>query len=256
MSLFAFTPHPVPRWPIATQEALSIALPIIVMTLLGHPELGYIAGTGAFTVLFAGISPVVERAKILPFVAVGLIISAALGVLASGNDWLVTIGVAVVAIIGAVIALGFRLGTPGPVFFVLVFGLTAYILGIAPITGTAYLAAFASGCVFSYLLAMTPFVLPRARATKGRPLREPWCSSRSLTRMNLERWQAVQADSPAAFVVRDRRCVFRGSPGRAGCAGYPTSAIVVGSRSTSSPTVAVMTRRIAAAARVGLTSER
>ncbi|WP_152545430.1 hypothetical protein [Microbacterium sp. CH12i] len=100
MSFFAFAPNPVARWPIGIQAALGMAVPIIVLTLLGHPQLGYIAGTGAFTVLFASASPVVERAKILPFPAVGLIICAALGILVSGNPVLTVIGVAVVAIIG------------------------------------------------------------------------------------------------------------------------------------------------------------
>ncbi|WP_051606942.1 FUSC family protein [Microbacterium sp. CH12i] len=57
-------------------------------------------------------------------------------------------------------------------FFVLVYGLTAYVVGIAPVTGPMYLAAYTAGCLFSYLLALTPFVLSHARAVKARPLRE------------------------------------------------------------------------------------
>ena len=123
MSLFALAPKRGPRWHLATQAALGIAVPIAVMTMIGQPSLGYIAASGAFTVLFAGTAPVVERARILPFVAAGLIASAALGVAASASAWLVSIGVVVVAVVSAALAFGFRLGPPGPLFFVLVLSL-------------------------------------------------------------------------------------------------------------------------------------
>lgn len=172
MSLFALAPKRGPRWHLATQAALGIAVPIAVMTLLGEPSLGYIAASGAFTVLFAGTAPVIDRARILPFVAAGLILSAALGVAASANAWLVSIGVVVVAIASAALAFGFRLGPPGPLFFVLVFGLSAHVIASSPIAPLVYIAALAAGCLFSYLVAMAPLLRPRTRAITARPLRE------------------------------------------------------------------------------------
>lgn len=172
MSLFALAPKRGPRWHLATQAALGIAVPIAVMTLLGEPSLGYIAASGAFTVLFAGTAPVIDRARILPFVALGLIISAALGVVVSANAWLVSIGVVVVAIVSAVLAFGFRLGPPGPLFFVLVFGLSAHVAVSSPIAPIVYIAALAAGCAFSYLVAMVPLLLPRTRSVAATPLRE------------------------------------------------------------------------------------
>lgn len=172
MSLFAFGPSHGPRWPIGLQAALGIAAPIAVMTLIGRPALGFVAASGAFTVLFAGSSPVRERAKIQPFVAAALIVSAALGVLAAPSAWLTTIGVIVVAVGSAALAFGFRLGPPGPLFFVLEFGLSSHIAATAPIGGWTYLAAFAAGCAFSYLVSVSALVLPRARAAGSRPLRE------------------------------------------------------------------------------------
>ena len=114
----------------------------------------------------------VERARILPFVAAGLIASAALGVAASASAWLVSIGVVVVAVVSAALAFGFRLGPPGPLFFVLVFGLSAHVIVSSPIAPMVYIAALAAGCVFSYLIAMAPLLLPRARSVSARPLRE------------------------------------------------------------------------------------
>lgn len=172
MSLFAFAPARGPRWPIATQAALGIALPIAVMTLLGQAPLGYIAASGAFTVLFVGSAPVVERARVLPFVGLALIASAALGVAASANPWFVSIGVVLVAIGSAAASFAFRLGPPGPLFFVLVFGLSAHVVSGATVDPLVYVAALAAGCAFSYLVAMTPLLLPRVRRTTSRPLRE------------------------------------------------------------------------------------
>ncbi|WP_431074230.1 FUSC family protein [Microbacterium phyllosphaerae] len=172
MSLFALAPKRGPRWHLATQAALGIAVPIAAMTLLGEPSLGYIAASGAFTVLFAGTAPVIDRARILPFVAAGLILSAALGVALSASAVLVSIGVVVVAIVSAALAFGFRLGPPGPLFFVLVFGLSAHVIASSPIAPLVYIAALAAGCLFSYLVAMAPLLLPRSRTIAARPLRE------------------------------------------------------------------------------------
>lgn len=172
MSLFAFAPSRGPRWQLALQAALGIAVPIAVMTLAGRPTLGYIAASGAFTALHLGALPVVERAKALPIVAALLLACAGLGVLAAGDLWLSSIGLVVVSIAVAALAYGFRLGPPGPLFFVLVFGLSASIVGTGAIDGGVYLAALGAGCAFSYLLSLTPLVLPWVRGKTARPVRE------------------------------------------------------------------------------------
>ena len=172
MSLFALSPSRGPRWQLGLQAALGIAVPIAVMTLLGQPMLGYIAASGAFTVLFAGSLPVVERAVMLPFVAAGLIACAALGVAAAHTPPLIAIGIVLVAALSATLAFGFRLGPPGPLFFVLVFGLSATVVRSAPITPLGYIAAISAGCAFSYLVAVSPLLLARVRAHQPRPLRD------------------------------------------------------------------------------------
>lgn len=172
MSLFAFAPSRGPRWPLAIQAALGISVPIAVLTLLGQASLGYIAASGAFTVLFLGSAPVIDRIRVLPLVAAGLVLSATLGVLVGGNMWAMNIGVIVVAVASAALAFGFRLGPPGPLFFVLVFGLSAHVVAVSPIPPLTYIAALAAGCVFSLLIAMTPLLLSRAREARARPLAE------------------------------------------------------------------------------------
>lgn len=189
MSLFAFAPSRGPRWPLATQAALGIALPIAIMTLLGQAPLGYIAASGAFTVLYAGSAAVVDRARILPLVGLALVVCAALGILVAGNALVVGIGVVVVATVSAALAFAFRLGPPGPLFFVLVYGLSAHVVGTGAIDPLIYLAALAGGCVFSYLIALTPLALGRIRSIPARPLREllPGPALTSASRMLLLR---------------------------------------------------------------------
>ncbi|GEK87766.1 FUSC family protein [Microbacterium aerolatum] len=172
MSLFAFAPSRGPRWQLGVQAAIGMTVPITVMTLLGFPILGYIAASGAFTVLFAGAAPVVERARVLPFVAAGLIASATLGALAGANLGLVSIGIVLIALASAGLSFGFKLGPPGPIFFVLAFGLSAQILGHAAIAPLLYIAAFACGCAFSYVVALSPLLIRRVRSHRPRPLGE------------------------------------------------------------------------------------
>lgn len=172
VSLFAFAPSRGKRWHLALQASIGIAAPIALLSLLGHAPLGYVAASGAFTVLYAGSAPVVERARMLPFVAAGLLASAALGALAAGSTIAASAGVVGVAIASAALAFGFRLGPPGPLFFVLVFGLTAHVIGTGAIAAPVYLTAFAGGCVFSFLVALAPLVRSQTRAARPRPLRE------------------------------------------------------------------------------------
>lgn len=172
VSLFSFRPAPAPRWPGALQAGLGIAIPIAVMTLLGAPALGYIGASGAFTVIFAGALAVVERARILPIVAAGLVACAGLGALVAHDRWLSSIGVAVVAILSAALMFGFRMGPPGPIFFILVFGLSAQIVSSAAVDPGLYVLVFAAGCALSLLIALTPLLLPRVRRVHARPLHE------------------------------------------------------------------------------------
>lgn len=169
MSLFAFAPSRGRRWPLALQAAVGIAAPIALMSGLGAAPLGYIAATGAFTVLFLGAASTRDRVRVLPLVASGLLLSGALGVLVAGVPWLVGMGVVAVAVVSAAATFGFRLGPPGPLFFVLVFGLSAHVVGASAVTPVVYVTALAAGCAFSCLLAAAPLLLRGARAVRPTP---------------------------------------------------------------------------------------
>ena len=181
-SLVQLPPGPGPRLAIAVRAAVSIAVPFGALTLLGHEALGLQAASGAFIALFVAGAAAAERAKVLPLVGAVLLGCAALGTLLAPWHWLLNAGLVVVAILTSTLAFAFRLGPPGPVFFVLVYGLAANITAVidgARITPPGpFLLALSGGMLFSYLVALTPLVRRSERAREVRPLREllpgPW----------------------------------------------------------------------------------
>lgn len=170
-SLFRLAPAPAPRWPIGLRAGIAIAVPIAVMTALGRPDLGFQAATGTFVALYGTHLPVIERARVLPFVAGGLLLATALGALAAPSPVATIIGLAVVAIVAAAAMFGFSLGPPGPLFVVLVYGLSAHIVG-AGVDAAAYVAAVASGIAFAAVVSLAPLLLPSRRRVRARPLRQ------------------------------------------------------------------------------------
>lgn len=180
--LVRLPPGPGPRLWIAVRAAVSIGAPLAALTLAGHEGLGLQAASGAFLALFAAGSGAAERARVLPFVAVALLACAGLGAMLAPYPALLAVGLVAVTIVVSALAFAFRLGPPGPVFFVLVYGLagnvTAVVDGQRIIEPWPFLAAISAGVAFSYLVALTPLLLPRERARPPRPLREllpgPW----------------------------------------------------------------------------------
>ncbi|QKJ21052.1 FUSC family protein [Microbacterium hominis] len=142
------------------------------MSALGRPEIGYQAATGAFTALHLSHLRPRERAKALPLVALALIAAGAFGVLVGPSVPWTLIGLALITVLASVLVYGLRLGPPGPLFFVLVFGVAAHVAAVAPeFSAPRFLLALAGGCVFSYLLALTPLLRRRVRREPARPLR-------------------------------------------------------------------------------------
>jgi len=170
-SLFRLAPAPAPRWAIGLRAAVAMAVPIAVMTLLGRPDLGFQAATGAFVALYGTHLPVLERARVVPFVAGGLIVSAILGALAGPSPLATLIGLAVVAVAAAIAMFGFSVGPPGPLFLVLVYGLSAHIVASGADAAT-YVAAVACGVLFAAVVSLVPLALPSRRRVPARPLRE------------------------------------------------------------------------------------
>ncbi|WP_239453439.1 MULTISPECIES: FUSC family protein [Microbacterium] len=203
-SLFRLAPAPAPRWPIGLRAGIAMAAPIAIMALLGNPEAGFHAATGAFVALYATQLPVVERLRVVPFIAGGLVVAAVLGALAGPSPVATLVGLGVVAIAAAAAMFGFAVGPPGPLFVVLVYGLSSHIVsaGAAP---AAYLAAVTCGILFAAVVSLAPLLLASRRRVRARPLREvlPGPSWPAGERMLLARVALVSAVGIAIGLALD-----------------------------------------------------
>lgn len=170
-SLFRLTPAPRPRWAIGLRAAIAMAVPIAVMSLIGRPDLGFQAATGAFVALYGTHLPVIERVRVVPFVAGGLAAAAGLGALAGPSQAATLVGLAGISIAAAAVMFGFRVGPPGPLFMVLVYGLSSHIVAAGADAGS-YVLTVACGILFASAVSLVPLLLPSRRRAAPRPLRQ------------------------------------------------------------------------------------
>lgn len=166
-SLFLLRESPV-RWPIAVQAAVAIGLPTLGFAIAGQPALGLLASSGAFTALYLAGRSRRQRAISLPFIAAGLILASAIGVVSSGSLALSLAAIAAVAIVAAILCLGFSAGPPGGLFFVLVAGVGSHLagppsLGGAGLDGGLVVGMLAIGCAIAYLVVLSPLLLASRR---------------------------------------------------------------------------------------------
>ena len=181
-SLVELAPGPGKRHWIALRAALSMGVPLALLTLVGRPDLGLQVSAGAFLALFFAGNPATERARALPVIGAVLLACAAAGSVLAAVPWLSAVGLVFVAVLASAFAFAYRVGPPGPVFFVLVYGLAGQITavreGARSVEPVALLAALACGLAFSYLVALVPLARERKRLVHARPLREimpgPW----------------------------------------------------------------------------------
>lgn len=160
------------RWQAGLEAALAVGLPVGLFTLLGQQPLGLQAALGSFTALYGASLARPDRARLLPLVAAGLLLAATLGVVCAGSPWLTGACLVVVSALAGVLTLGYRLGPPGPMMFVLVAAvagrLTAPVaLGGVGLPGLRLLGLMAVGATLAYLVIVAPLVLPRVRRGKA-----------------------------------------------------------------------------------------
>lgn len=179
-SLTTFGPSRGRRWPLALQAALAMSVPIIVLAAVGRSDLALLSAGGAFAVIHGGWLRPGERARFAPLVALALLASAAAGTLAAaGGTVVVLLGMLVVTIVASAVVGWISLGPPGPVFFALVYGLSAQVTAVHPEMGgtrvvdpVEYLAVVAASSAFACLVVAAPLLLPRYRRERPTPLRE------------------------------------------------------------------------------------
>jgi MFS family permease len=165
--LFTIQESPV-RWPIAVATGLAIGVPIALLTLLGHPTYGLIASTGGFIALYLADRPRRERAVLLPFIALGMVVAAAIGVVAAGSIVLSLATLFVLTVVGSIILLGFGAGPPGGLFFMLVAGASIRLaappkLGGVGLSGGIVIGMVAIGAAIAYLIVLIPLLVPSVR---------------------------------------------------------------------------------------------
>ncbi len=160
-SLFALRPSPV-RWPIALQAATAIALPIALFTALGEEQLGLLASVGGFSALYLSNRSRVQRAALLPIIAVALLVAAAIGVATAGQVWTSIVGLFAITVLASVVFLGFNVGPPGVLFPVLIAGVAQQLV-MTGLNGWLVLGMMAIGSVIAYLVVLAPLVLRRNR---------------------------------------------------------------------------------------------
>jgi len=172
--LTTLNPASAPRWPVALQASLSMFLPVGLFTLIGIPNVGMMAAGGAFTAIYlVGAAPLV-RIRLLPVIGAVLLACAAMGTVLAPFPAAAGIGLVVVAIVTAGLHYGYRLGPPGPVFYVLVYGmgthLTAVVHGSRLVQPVVFLAALCAGIAIAYAIAVVAFLIQRLRRGDPPPI--------------------------------------------------------------------------------------
>ncbi|MDN4479209.1 FUSC family protein [Demequina lignilytica] len=169
-SLGTLAPPKEPRWPIALQTTIVLAVPLILGAALDRFELGLIACVGAFTVPYFAALPRLERLRLRPLAGLVLIASSALGSALGPYPLAAAAGLAAVATAVGAAVHGYRLGPPGPLFPVIVYGMSAHAVagGESPLTLVGWVAA---GCAFAVIASIAPLIRRTHWHVEPRPLR-------------------------------------------------------------------------------------
>ncbi len=122
------------RVPIALKAAITIALPMSISLLAGHPSLGLLCGPGAFTVLYGPNTPARFRLKLMSAAGAGFVTAGVLGTATAGSPVASVLAMVAVAVVSAVVCAALKVGPPGAYFFALVVGVAGSMAahGVAP----------------------------------------------------------------------------------------------------------------------------
>ncbi|WP_062383439.1 FUSC family protein [Demequina iriomotensis] len=157
VSLGTMAPAKEPRWPIALQAAVVLTVPILVGIAFDRVDLGLIAATGAFTVPYFAALPRLERLRLRPLAGLVLVITSIVGAALAPFPWLSALGLIGVTVLVAIAVHGYRLGPPGPLFPILVYGMSGHAVngGVPPLVLVGTVAA---GCAWAVVASIAPLV--------------------------------------------------------------------------------------------------
>lgn len=170
VSLGTVAPKGQPRWPIALQAAIVLTVPVLVGIAFGRIDLGLIAGTGAFTVPYFAALPRLERLRLRPLAGLVMVATSIVGATLAPSPVLTAIGLMVVTSVLGVAVHGLRLGPPGPLFPILIYGLSGHAVngGMSPVTVVATVAA---GCTWAVVASIAPLIRRKHWQITPRPLK-------------------------------------------------------------------------------------
>lgn len=159
------------RWWVGLQASLAIGLPIAVFTVAGLPMQGIIASLGGFTGLYCAQMRRRHRLRVLPFLALGFVGVSLLGVWCAGNLWLNFAFLVVAGTATAVLALGYAVGPPGPLMFVLVYAISGRIYLNQHLQqhalGVFYIPLLvAIGALLAFLVVVSPLLSGKVRRSE------------------------------------------------------------------------------------------
>lgn len=168
-SLGTISPASAPRWPVATQTTLTLIIPLLIGIAAGRVDLGLVASVGAFTVPYFSSLPRLERLRLRPFAGLILVASSALGALVGSYPVAAGISLAALTIVVGALVHGYRLGPPGPLFPIIVFGMSGHVAAVGVPPGTI-VACVASGCALAIVISIAPLVRRVHWKVRPRPL--------------------------------------------------------------------------------------
>ena len=114
------------RWPFAARAALCMGVPVVAGWAAGDIAAGLMATIGAFTALYGGGRPYLNRAIHLGVIAISFALAVTLGVWAAEIPFLVVPAIVVIAMVATFLCNALRVGPPG-----------AYMFALACAAGTA-----------------------------------------------------------------------------------------------------------------------
>jgi len=180
VDLFTLRKAP-PQWPLAIQAATAITLPLLVFTLIGEATLGLTASLGSFLVLHLPDRSRRERARELPVIMVGFLVSAVAGVVTSTSLVGNLVAMLIIAVVTSFLGLSLAVGSPGSMFYVLITGAIGALVAPASAQGAGVnpllaLGMLVIGMVTAYLVVLAPLLLPsgRRRDEARYRARKPW----------------------------------------------------------------------------------
>lgn len=157
------------RWAVGVRSGVAMGFPIALFTVLGHAQLGMIAMLGAFTAMYCPALDQRDRLRVLPYVALALVLCSMLGVafsFSTNASILCLIGVTAVS---STLCQGIGMPPPGTVFFVLLTAVSSRLATLHVRTGDLVAPWWipllvAAGAVGALLAGSVTWLLFRARS--------------------------------------------------------------------------------------------